>query len=329
MSDKRPAAKAGTTSASGGATDQTTWKLTLPCTRAEAEAIDAGAVDIDAVLMTTEVVEDDVEQWRLDAYMEDEPGPEVVAAIRALVPSAAGITPDIQRLSDEDWVAMSQSGLEPIREGRFIVHTDAHPVEPEPGQRAFLINAGQAFGTGHHGTTAGCLAMLDGLAERRFERIIDLGTGTGLLAFAAKHLWPDARVVATDIDPVAIDVTAENAAANAVAGVKLIVADGARSPEITGQAPYDLISANILAGPLIAMAPEIAAIAAPSAVIVLAGLLTNQADKVRSAYEAVGCTVEQADERGDWSILRLRAAEVPVTDAPSDDGGREHWARDI
>lgn len=306
-----------------------TWKLTLPCTRAEAEAIDAGAIEINAVLMTTEVVEDDVEQWRLDAYTEEEPSREMIAAIRALVPSAAHLSPEIQQLSDEDWVAMSQAGLEPIREGRFIVHTEAHPVAPRTGERAFLINAGQAFGTGHHGTTAGCLAMLDRLADEEFARIIDLGTGTGLLAFAARHLWPDAMVVATDIDPVAIEVTAENAETNGIERVQLIVADGARSPAITGDGPYDLIIANILAGPLVAMAPEIAAIAAPSATIVLAGLLTNQADKVRAAYQAVGCSVADAEERGDWTILRLQAAATPVTDAKSDDTDRANWARDI
>ncbi|WP_368039526.1 50S ribosomal protein L11 methyltransferase [Sphingomonas sp. ID1715] len=318
-----------TTSASGGATNQNTWRLTLPCTRAEAEAIDAGAIEIDAVLMTTELVEDDVEQWRLDAYTEDEPGPEMIAAIRALVPSAAGVEVDIQQLGDEDWIALSQAGLEPIREGRFVVHTSAHPVQLRNGERGFLIDAGQAFGTGHHGTTAGCLGMLDRLASKRFERVIDLGTGTGLLAFAARHLWPAAAVVATDIDPVAIAVTEENAGVNDVADVKLLVADGARSAEITRGGSYDLIIANILAGPLVAMAPEIAAIAAPNATIILAGLLTNQAGKVRGAYEAVGCRIEQAEERGDWTILRLTAAAVPVTDAVSDDTGRENWARDI
>jgi ribosomal protein L11 methyltransferase len=306
-----------------------TWKLTLPCTRAEAEAIDAGTIEIDAVLMTTELVEDDVERWRLDAYTEIEPGPEMIAAIRALVPSAARVQPAIEQLSDADWVAMSQQGLEPIREGRFIVHTEAHPVGPGAGQRAFLINAGQAFGTGHHGTTAGCLAMLDGLADRRFANMIDLGTGTGLLAFAARHLWPEARVTATDIDPIAIEVTRKNAELNRADRIELVVADGARAPAITASAPYDLIIANILAGPLIAMAPEIAAIAGPNATLILAGLLSSQADKVRAAYEAVGCTVERSDERGDWTILRLRAAAVPVTDAKSDDAGRENWARDI
>jgi ribosomal protein L11 methyltransferase len=253
----------------------------------------------------------------------------MIAAVRALVPSATNAQPEIQQLSDEDWVALSQAGLEPIREGRFVVHTEAHPVAPGTGERAFLINAGQAFGTGHHGTTSGCLAMLDELAGQTFEQVIDLGTGTGLLAFAARHLWPEATVMATDIDTVAIEVTAENAAINKVDGVELIVADGTRSPAITGAAPYDLIIANILAGPLVAMAPEIAAIAAPRATIVLAGLLTNQADKVRAAYQAVGCTLERSEERGDWSILRLRAADVPVTDAKSDNAGRENWARDI
>lgn len=305
-----------------------TWKITLPCTRAEAEAIDAGA-DIDAVLMTTEEVEDDVERWRLDAYTDQEPGPALIAALRALVPSAAGIEPLVEQLTDADWVAMSQAGLEPIREGRFIVHTEAHPVRPGPGERAFLINAGQAFGTGHHHTTSGCLAMLDRLADRHFERVIDLGTGTGLLAFAARHLWRQARVLATDIDPVAIEVTAENAASNQVERVELVVADGARAPEIAEASPYDLIIANILAGPLVAMAPEIAAIAAPRATLILAGLLATQADKVRAAYQAVGCTVDQADTRGDWTILRLTAAAVPVIDAISDNTGRENWARDI
>ncbi|MFD1613134.1 50S ribosomal protein L11 methyltransferase [Sphingomonas tabacisoli] len=305
------------------------WKTTLPCTRAEAEAIDAGAIEIDAVLMTTEMVEDDVEQWRLDAYTDDEPDAAMIAAIRALAPSAAAIEPTVEKLTDADWVAMSQAGLEPIREGRFIVHTQAHPVEPGPGERAFLIDAGQAFGTGHHGTTSGCLAMLDRLADQRFDNIIDLGTGTGLLAFAARHLWPEARVTATDIDPVAIEVTRENAALNGVERVDLIVADGARAPAISEAAPCDLIIANILAGPLIAMAPEIAAIAAPHATIVLAGLLANQADKVIAAYRAAGCTLEQSETRGDWTILRLTAAEVPVTHLNSDDTGRENWARDI
>lgn len=307
------------------------WRTTLPCTRAEAEAIDAADdLAIDAVLMTTEEIEDDREHWRLDAYTEARPDADMIAALRALVPSAAAVEPVVTPLSAEDWVTMSQAGLEPIAEGRFVVHTSAHPVDPPANGRAFRIDAGRAFGTGHHATTSGCLAMIDALADRPVASVIDVGTGTGLLAFAARHLWPDARIVATDIDRAAIDVTRENAAANGIAGLRLIVADGALDPAITAAAPYDLVIANILAGPLVSMAPELAAIAAANATIVLAGLLETQRAEVVAAFEACGARLEQIDRRGDWTILRLTAAAeryVPAT--PPDPKGRDGWALDI
>lgn len=307
------------------------WRVTLPCTRAEAEAIDAADdLAIDAVLMTSEEVEDDRDRWRLDAYVEHEPGAAMLDAIRALVPSAAAVTPVVTALTAQDWVTMSQAGLEPIREGRFVVHTSAHEVSTPAGGRAFLIDAGQAFGTGHHATTSGCLAMLDALAEHAFANVIDLGTGTGLLAFAAAHLWPDAAVTATDIDPAAIDVTRANAAANALAAPRLIVADGALSADIAADAPYDLVIANILAGPLISMAPEVAAIAAPGAAIVLAGLLETQRAEVVAAFAACGCTLEAVDRRGDWTILRLAAGATRyVPSQAPDPKGRDGWALDL
>jgi ribosomal protein L11 methyltransferase len=304
------------------------YRLTLPCTKAQAEAI-AGAEIDGAVLVTTE--EDEAaERWRLDAYVEGEPSPALMAAVQALAPGE----PRIERLDDADWVTMSQAGLEPIREGRFVVHTAAHPVTAPEGGRAFRIEASQAFGTGHHATTAGCLAMLDAIARsgRRFDRIIDLGTGTGLLAFAAVELWPMAEVTATDIDAIAIDVTRENAALNgidvgdAIGEVVLLVADGARDAAIEAGGPYDLIIANILAGPLIAMAPEIAGVAAPGATLVLAGLLTTQADDVEAAYHAAGCAPAERLVRGDWTILRLRAGAAATGDAPA--GDRAGWASD-
>lgn len=307
------------------------WRVTFPCTRAEAEAIDAASdLAIDAVLMTTEEVEDDVERWRLDAYMENAPDAAMLAALRALVPSAAGAEPIVTALTEQDWVALSQEGLEPIREGRFVVHTSAHAADAPAGGRAFVIDAGRAFGTGHHATTSGCLAMLDGLADRAFGNVIDVGTGTGLLAFAAAHLWPGVRITATDIDPAAIEVTRANAAANDVAGATLIVADGALDDAITARAPYDLVIANILAGPLVSMAPELAAIAEANAAIVLAGLLETQRAEVVKAFETCGCTLEAVDRRGDWTILRLVAGAtryVP-TQAP-DPKGRDGWALDI
>ena len=212
----------------------------------------------------------------------------------------------------------------------LVVHTAAHPAAPPPGGRAFLIDAGRAFGTGHHATTAGCLAMLDGLAGRRFTNVIDVGTGTGLLAFAARHLWSDATVTATDIDAAAVEVAQVNAAVNAVDGIGWVVADGALDPGITAAAPYDLIVANVLAGPLVSMAAELAAIASPGAAIVLAGLLDTQRREVVEAYAACGCALAAADVRGDWTIVRLAAGAAPfVPSAPPDPRGRDGWALDL
>lgn len=315
----------------GRDTCMTSWKLSLPCTRAEAEAIDA-AEDIaeGVVLMTTELEEDDREHWRLDAYLEAEPDAATIAAIHAIVPSAGDVAPQVEALPEEDWVTLSQHGLEPITEGRFVVHTSAHPADVPEGGRAFLIEAGQAFGTGHHATTSGCLAMLDRMAAQSFARVIDIGTGTGLLAFAARHLWPQAEIVATDIDPRAIVVTRENAELNAVDAVDLIVADGTLDDTIVARAPYDLVIANILAGPLVSMAPELAAIAAPRATIILAGLLDTQRSDVVAAFAACGCALEETDRRGDWTILRLVAGKdryIPT--APIDPKGRDGWALDL
>lgn len=289
------------------------WKLSLPCTRAEAEAIDAAEdVAIDAVLMTSEEVEDDPLRWRLDAYFESKPNKAVIAAVQALVPSAERVTPKPERLPDEDWVTLSQAGLEAIEAGRFFVTTE--PAEVPPGMTGFRIPASRAFGTGHHETTAGCLAALDLLKRQgvRADNLIDLGTGTGLLAFAAMTLWPRAYASATDIDPVSIEVTAENAAANGFAigqrpgELALAVADGTDAELVQRRAPYDMIIANILAGPLIALAPQIAAIAMPGTHLILAGLLETQAEKVASAYRAQGFRVSGRETRGHWTILRLR-----------------------
>lgn len=299
------------------------WVLTLPCAKAQAEA--ASEVEIDGAVIVATEEDEAAGRWRIDTYFEGEPDAATLAAVRALAPGAAG---EPRPVPDQDWVTLSQAGLEPIREGRFVVHTAAHTVEPPENGRAFLIEAGRAFGTGHHETTAGCLAVLDGLTDRSFDDIVDLGTGTGLLAFAAAHLWPDASIMATDIDPVAIAVTRENAQRNQVSDIRLIVADGARDPAIADAAPFDLLIANILAGPLIAMAPEIAAIAAPGAAIVLAGLLATQADAVVDAYRAGGCELVRAERRGDWTILLLAAGERTVAGDPWTGGDREAWRTD-
>jgi ribosomal protein L11 methyltransferase len=297
------------------------WKLTLPCNKEEAEAL---AGDIPSfedmasppVLMTSEPDPSKPDAWQLDAYFEGEPAPEMIALVRGLVPSASGIEPALVAVEDEDWVTISQSWLEPIRAGRFFVHTAAHADAVPDGVIAFHIEAGRAFGTGHHETTTGCLLMLDRLAGSgaMFDNVADIGTGTGLLAFAARALWPAARVVASDIDPVSITVSAENAVANAIpvgedAGqVELVVAPGADHDRLQRRTPYDLLIANILAGPLIDLAPDFAPLLAPGGSLILAGLLDHQAQAVTDAYRAQGLSSADTIQLGDWPTLRLTRA---------------------
>src|SRR4051812_44987678 len=183
--------------------DGVAWKVSLPCTRAEAEALTGdipqlSALESPPVLMTSEA---EGEAWRMDAYFEAEPGPADIALLLALAPSARGAAPRAEKIDDTDWVTLSQAGLEPIRAGRFFVHTPAHRDAVPPETIAFEIDAGRAFGTGQHETSTGCLIALDRLktAGTRVATLADIGTGTGLLAFAAMRLWPAARAIATDI----------------------------------------------------------------------------------------------------------------------------------
>lgn len=295
------------------------WKLSLPCTKEEAEHIAGDVREIEGldpppVLMTSEPDPARPDDWRLDAYFEERPDAEALAAVRALAPSAAGVEPQIQQIGDEDWLRMSQRELEPILAGRFCIHTCEHKSDVPAGAIALEIDAGRAFGTGHHETTTGCLVALDRLQESglAFADIADIGTGTGLLAFAALKLWPQAKATASDIDPVSIEVAEVNAAINAIplgsgAGeLELIVAPGVGHERLQARAPYDLLIANILAGPLIALAPGFASVLAPGGRILLAGLLATQAEAVAAAYRRQGFTRIFAMERGDWTILAMR-----------------------
>ncbi|GAC1578563.1 MAG: 50S ribosomal protein L11 methyltransferase [Sphingomicrobium sp.] len=293
------------------------WRVTLACTRAEAEALpDADDLfafsDAPPVLVADEPDPDCPDDWRLHAYFEEQPSTQELNLLRRL---AAGSDPELEHLGESDWVTLSQAGLEPIRAGRFFVHTPTHREAVGKGTVAFEIDAGLAFGTGQHATTAGCLAALDRLecTARRFTNVADIGTGTGLLAFAALALWTEARAIATDIDPISIDVTRDNAAINGIAlghgagELLLAVADGMDHPLLAARAPFDLLIANILAGPLIELAPAFGRAVAPAATLILAGLLDTQADAVIAAYEAQGMTVSE-NSAGEWCVLVLTAA---------------------
>ena len=210
-------------------------------------------------------------------------------------------------------MTLSQQGLAVVTAGRFHVRNLASDPE-QPGQVNILIAASRAFGTGQHETTAGCLTMLDRMRQvgMRFNNMADIGTGTGLLAFAAMSLWPRAHAIASDIDPVAVEISAENAVTNGVplgAGpgrLALVTAAGANHAAIIGRAPYDLLIANILAGPLIELAPSLCALVEDGGTILLAGLLDTQVDAVLAAYRAQGMRLAERTDRGDWPTLRLR-----------------------
>jgi ribosomal protein L11 methyltransferase len=258
------------------------------------------------VIVADEPDEDRPDEWLIHAYFEDEPGEAELTVLRRLADGA----PTVEQLEDEDWVTRSQAGLEPICAGRFFVHTPAHA--PGEGSINFLIDAGLAFGTGHHHTTKGCLEALDRLERvgKRFVNIADIGTGTGLLAFGAARLWPEALAIATDIDPVSIDVTRDNAQLNGVAlgegtgELMLAVADGMAHPALAERAPFDLLIANILAGPLIELAKDFVAATVAGGTIVLAGLLDTQAEAVVAAYTSRGCRLVEGGI-GEWRVLVL------------------------
>jgi ribosomal protein L11 methyltransferase len=297
------------------------WKVTLPCTKAEAEALKDDIsplawLDFPPVLMTSEAGGARPDEWRLDAYFDHEPTAEMLELLAGLAPSAAGTEPAVAKVEDCDWVTLSQQGLEPIRAGRFFVHTPAHRDSAPPDLVALEIDAGRAFGTGQHETTSGCLVALSRLKAdgAAVADLVDLGTGTGLLAFAALKLWPAARAAASDNDPVAIEVSEENAAINGVrlgrgrgrGRLELIVAEGMEHARLQARAPYDLVIANILAGPLIALAPSVAAAIAPGGRLILAGLLDHQAPAVAAAYRRQGMMLSGRVERGEWPTLVMR-----------------------
>lgn len=223
-----------------------------------------------------------------------------------LLSKLAGREVHVQLLPDTDWIKLSQEGLPPVRAGRFFVYGAHDAGTVPPGVIPIRIEAGMAFGTGHHETTSLCLGALSDLSKRRrYENVLDLGCGTGLLAIGAAKLWRK-RVVASDIDPTAVEITRENAAANGESTlIHAITADGLASPALAAKAPYDLIIANILAGPLTQLAPSIAHSLSKGGALILSGLLTWQENLVLSFYRPFGLILRETRRDGPWTALVL------------------------
>jgi len=294
------------------------WKVTAFAPRPQIEEAllaheEAWDWDPEIVLSGREIAEDQPEDWVLEAWLDHKPTRADRAAISALFTTAPKLVTEALT-ADTDWLVASQQGLEPIDAGRFHVHTPDHPAKADAGVFDFVIPASQAFGTGQHATTAGCLAMLTHMKAQGLvvRNCADIGTGTGLLAFAALKLWPRALATASDIDAVCVSVVDENAAANGIpmgarpGELVMTVADGMAHPVLDARGPYDLILANILAGPLVHLAPDFGKALVPGGHLLLAGLLETQEAAVRAACRKAGLRLAKRLVNGDWSILWLR-----------------------
>lgn len=246
--------------------------------------------------------------WRVEAYFTETPD---VAAVDAVIAEAIGASTAglaLEAVPDVNWVAISQAALPPVEAGRFTVHGTHDRSRVARGPWSILIDAGEAFGTAHHATTLGCLIAIDRLARRGpIANVLDLGTGSGVLAIAVARLAPRARVLATDLDVRSVEVARENFAVNGVARrVRGLAADGLDHPAIRKAGPFDLIIANILAAPLIRLAPDIARRCRPGAPVILSGLLIDQAAEVSAAYRASGFNLVRHDRIAGWATLTLR-----------------------
>jgi ribosomal protein L11 methyltransferase len=253
-------------------------------------------------------IEDDSGLWEVGAYFLEAPNA-VMLDVLALAFDAKPFA--VSELPEVDWVAHVRRELAPVEAGRFFVYGshDADKVPVDPGRVPLQIEATVAFGTGHHGTTLGCLRAFDRLFDEGFRaaKVADIGCGTAVLAMAAASVLPDALIIASDIDEVAVDVAEANVSINNLEGrIECLEAAGFAHPRLHEVSPYDLIFANILKGPLIELAPDMGQHCAPGGVVILSGLLVVQAEAVTAAYVAAGFTPVSREDLGEWSALVLK-----------------------
>lgn len=286
--------------------------LTLACATArQAEEI-ADALEPLSDAVSWFEKEDGAEIWIVSAYFDGTPDH---AALRKTIATTSNTDlaakATIEPVPDKDWVAESQRHLPPVHAGGFVVHGSHDRGSVAQDKNAIEIDAGAAFGTAHHGTTTGCLDAITRLSQsaqaEKIASVLDLGTGSAVLAIAATRRWPMADVLATDIDPIAITVAESNAAINDAPQIQFSVADGLDDPTIVARTPFDLVIANILAGPLIAMAEDVCGVVTDEAHgrVVLSGILEDQAEDVIQAYQKCGYTVDTRTSREGWATLIL------------------------
>ncbi len=253
-------------------------------------------------------IEEDGDQWEVSGYFTDAPDQAGLALLSAMHGATTFI---IEELPETDWVAHVRRELAPVEAGRFFVY-GSHDADQLPDDKiGLLIEAAMAFGTGHHGTTLGCLRALDRLAGEGFvgEKVADIGCGTAVLGMAAAKIWPN-PVIVSDIDDVAVDVARTNVAANALEDrVICVEAAGFDAPTLKDAAPFDLVFANILKGPLIGLAPDMGASIRAGGYAILSGILNPQADEVIATYSENGFNLVNREEIVDWTTLILTKSD--------------------
>lgn len=283
-------------------------QISVPLSKDEAFALADAVMEDGEIAVSATAFENEDGDWVFQATCADKPDIEKFNALADKLLNGR-VKFSVEAVPDVDWVAHSLEGLSAIDTGEFFVH-GSHDQDNLPADKITIkIDAGQAFGTGHHETTTGCLEAISFIAnnsETAPEKILDLGTGTGILAIAAAKRF-GRKVLATDIDPQATEVAVENAQINNVAEkIEAETATGFDHPIFAERGPFDLVLANILAGPLVELAPEVAAQTADGGFVVLAGLLNRQADDVIKAYAENKIALLERVEKGDWTILRLQ-----------------------
>lgn len=250
--------------------------------------------------------------WLVEAYYEDAL-PDAKAAGEMLAAILEIPQPECraEMVPDENWVARSQAALPPVYAGRFTIFGSHDRARFGRSLNAIQIDAGEAFGTAHHATTCGCLLAIDRITRRRsFRSALDLGTGSGVLALALQRASPGTRIIGTDLDERSVEVARENAAVNALTGprdgrLRFLHAGGISHKIARDAAPFDLVVANILAGPLIRLAPDLALVTRCGSVVVLSGILDRQAAEVRARYGSLGFATIGHQRYEEWSTITL------------------------
>ena len=250
------------------------------------------------------MLEDGSGLWEVGSYFMEKPD-ETRLALAAAATEAKPFV--VSEIPETDWVAKVRRELSPVEAGRFFVY-GSHDADKVPDDRiALLIEAAMAFGTGHHGTTLGCLRAVDRLMDEGFvgQSVADIGAGTAVLAMAAAKVWPN-KVIASDIDEVAVEVAEANAKANDVADQLICIeAAGFDHPVLAEKAPFDLVFANILMGPLLHLAADMSGAMSKGGYAILSGILVEQAADVIKGYAAVGLELYHHEEIGEWTTLTL------------------------